>query len=126
MPFEPITSVRRNSKNGTQPRYSHVIAKGVRRLALHFPRPMLEQVKGGPRFWRLDLDTTAKRGRLTGFLQDDGHGATRPQPTHGKPTLTFSWIADKALDKSFPHKKATLPLGNPVVTSLGIEFDLPA
>ena len=125
MSFEPL-AVFRQSRSRLPIRYRVRLEKKICRLSLMFSAALLQQVKGEPKYWRLDLDIKAKRARLTALIQDDGHGSTRQTPGHEKPTVIFSWALPEGQRTCFPDKGAVLALTNHAVTSLGIEFDLPA
>lgn len=106
-------------------RYRIRLEHGKLRLHIAVATALLSQVKGEPRFWRLETDTKAKRGRLTGLVQNDGQAATRKQPLYEKATTGFTWGISDATAGLFPDKGKVTPLLNFEVTSLGVEFDLP-
>lgn len=134
MSFTPANIPFRIS-NSAALRYSFTGLDGRPRLLIHAKLTLLAQVKGEPKYWRLDLDLDAHKGRLTGLINTDGHPATRiGQSPHAKGASTrFTWVADEGLQIIFrahlwgnPPTPGAVALLNPTVTSLGIEFDLPA
>ena len=78
--------------------------------------------------WRLDIDKASHRGRLAGLIQDDGSQATRrgSDKNGSGVTTLMSWALTESIMKYFPDAESFAALNNIGITSIGIEFDLPA
>ena len=124
MAFTPIPTLGRII-NCDPLRYRIRTEKGRARLHIAASREMLAQVKGEPQFWRLEIDAKAKRGRLTGLVQNDGQKATRKQTGDNAVSASFTWSPTKESSELFPDTGKVESLKNHSVTSIGIEFDLP-
>lgn len=100
--------------------------RGKHRLEISVKQELLDQVKGGAKFWRLDLDESAGLARLTGLIQTDGHSATREGTTPSAKAVSrrFSWLAS-SLTHLFPTLPNAIPVQGVEVTSMGIVFHLP-
>lgn len=80
-----------------------------------------------PRFWRLDIDPTAKRGRLTALIQNDGSPATRGNPGKNERSSNNTKIVEWQFVQQVAEVFASAPCDLEVlaVTGMGIEFALP-
>jgi len=124
MPFNPI-SVPGRSISTAELRYRIRQEHGRPRLVVNVVQSLLNQVNGSPKFWRLDIDPKARRGRLTALIQTDNNPATRKGTQDGGKSIQFSWSVDALTAKLFPDTGRVTPLANHSITSMGIEFQLP-
>jgi hypothetical protein len=127
MAFSPATLLTKcHPRDGSPLRYRvRTDAKGTTRLHVSCLTELAGQVKGRPTHWRLDLDTVAGMGRLTGLLQPDGDPATqKPGDAQGR-RFRFEWALTPELLALFPEADRMQPLPVKEVTSMGIEFHLP-
>ncbi len=130
MSFSPLPTTRKPSRVSSPLRYATVSRASATREVLSvrimIQRSVLDQVKGDPRFWRLDIDLEGRRARLTGMMQDDGLPATKGMPIHEKPDIGFNWLLPDSHLACFPLTEGkTTALPAHTITSLGVEFDLP-
>lgn len=127
MAFSPATiNPRLHPRDESPLRYRLRPCSGTLRLRITCLTSLLDQVKGQPKFWRLDLDRAAGLGRLTGLIQMDHNPATRSggRDTAGK-RLLFDWTLAPEDNALFAQVKDMQPLPGHTVTSHGIEFRLP-
>jgi hypothetical protein len=127
MPFEPAAVIARRS-NTDHLKYRVRVDKGTARLYIAVRKELSDLVNPRPKAWRLDIDLAAGRGRLTGLIQDDGGPATRRGTGRNgsDATCLMSWaLADKVMAR-FGKPSGFAALENHTITSMGIEFDLPA
>lgn len=127
MAFTPAPAVRHSNPNDMEPMRCRVrIERGAPRLFLTCLESLLAQVKGKPRYWRLDLDPEGGMGRLTGLLQPDEHTATQQgRRGDGKRGL-FSWRLPDETMALFTRQGQQAALRVEAVTTMGIEFHLPS
>jgi len=110
----------------TELRYKVGSIKEQRRLNVLLPATLYRAIRPNqPEGWRLDINPAKKRARLTALIQMDT-GARRHRPRADEKSLTLSWPWVDEAEKYFPEKKGVTPFKNVSVTSMGIEFDLPA
>lgn len=125
--FEPIEIPSNVRAASADLRYRVEDTKYGLRLRVFIPARLYKGVRPEPKGWRLDANRAKGRGRVSALIQMTA-GAKKHVSRDDDKSIGLSYPYAGGLPEVFPNPGNTsiVVLEGAVVTSMGIEFDLPA